>query len=254
MSQQNQENTGQPDAAVPQGASAAGILGPAPIRWGRGSGRRPHPRAPGAGKWPQFAAGLALLAAGLSMALAENGRWRGCSDDWWAPACITAQGNAADYLAPLPGWIGPASSAAWQGLALLLIAFALHVMLKALVPGGVRTAAVAVAGLAGLMTLIPAVTGQGLAVNMATLVLWVLVAPLLYLVIFVIASYPRPQPAKLWAMWLALLLAATSPLLQLIISAPLHHDTPPWYAMIQAVPLGAYGAAIAIAALFRRRG
>lgn len=110
------------------------------------------------------------------------------------------------------------------------------------------------AGLAGLMTLVSGATGQGHDANIVPQVLWILVAPLLCLVIFVMASYSPPHPARLWAMWLVVVVAATSRLMQLIMSAPAHHDTTPWHGMIQAVPLCAYGAAVALAALFRPRG
>lgn len=210
-----------------------------------------RPREPGAGRLAL--AGGVLVLSGAAGALAEIPQWGACLEEMYGPACVAGQEHHL-YTSVLPGpaWIGEPWAVLLHGAALLGLAAAVALLAAGRLDR-VWTALLAYpVACVGLLTVLPGITGRGLAINLAVEWAWVLAVPLVFLAACRWSGPGRRPPASRWVLVLLAVAALTSPVPQWVIGIAItdHHDTPPGYGLVQAIPLAVLGvAALAGAAL-----
>lgn len=219
------------------------------------------PREPGARRLAL--AGVVLLLSGVAGAVSEIPQWGACLDELYGPACVAGQEHHL-YSSVLPGpaWIGEPWAVLLHGAALLGIAAAVALVTAGRLDRVWRALVVYPTACVGLLTLIPAVIGQGLAINVAVEWAWIMAVPLVFLLACLWSGPGGSRPASRWILVLLALLALTSTLPQVFIGIGItgHHDTPPGYGLVQAVPIAALGiaalggAAVRLVPWIRRSG
>ncbi|WP_372698976.1 hypothetical protein [Arthrobacter sp. JSM 101049] len=199
-------------------------------------------------------AGILLLVAGVAGGLAEIPRWAPCLDELYGPACVAGQEHEL-YTSVLPGpaWIGEPVAALLQGVALLCIAATIALWSVGRLNTVWRAVLVCSTAGFGMLTVAPALLGHGLAVNTAAEIVLVFAMPLVFLLACLWAGPGGSRPTSRWVLVLLLVAVLMSPLPQVLIGIGItgHHDTPPGYGLVQAVPLAALGAVALIGAAGR---
>lgn len=201
-------------------------------------------REPGLGRLSL--AGFLLLVAGVAGALGEIPRWGPCLDEIYGPACVAGQEHEL-YAAVLPGpaWIGDPVASLLHGLALLCIAASIALWGAGRLNPVWRAVLVCSTACLGLLTAAPALLGYGLAVNTAAEAVLIWAMPVLFLLACLWSGPGGSRPASRWVLVLLLAGVLISPLPQWVIGIVItgHHDTPPGYGLVQAVPMAVIGIA-----------
>lgn len=202
------------------------------------------PREPGAGRLALV--GVVLVLCGVAGALAESPQWGACLEDLYGPACVAGQEHDL-YTSVLPGpaWIGEPWAALFHGTALMGLAGAVALVTAGRLERRWRALLVYPTACVGLLTVLPAITGRGLALNLAVEWAWILVIPLVFLAACRWSGPGGRPPASRWILLVLAATALTSTVPQWVIGIVItdHHDTPPGYGLVQAIPMAVLGVA-----------